>query len=243
MANSSLTHEQLTRKMCSLLPGDVLTNFDCPVHHKRRVLVLDRDDDGWLEFSGMSDSGLSIVVDPRGPFRWDDGRQTFSTKKGAAYGHVTATIEVLEGTGSEQSDWYRALSDPQYDPYNIDPNNLPGAYAERSIMAKINALLQRESDGDGGAQQVRNVSQALDLVCDGALDARQASLILYIINGVATKAVQDQQREHPLAGLEGMMGGSLSDMLMSMATFGDDDGDKAPRGNGRMDRTAHHHGR
>ncbi len=198
------TASRLTRIMRTLRPGDVITNLDCPKHRHHRILVLASRGGTKFDFSMKASNDLNIIRDPNGPYHWNDVEQTFENDSGDDYGHVGADTVVLQGAGLEEVEWYRSLPPAQSDRFFINPKNLTGTKVDPGTLAKIEALLNRVGDeDDDGAQQVRNVSHALELIFagTGALDARRASLMQLLINASVYAAQESLKREEQLRGL------------------------------------------
>lgn len=194
------SHSRLSRNMRNLRPGDVITNLDCVVHRSSRVLVLARRGDTWFDFSEKADGQLLIVRDAHGPWRWDDGAETFVNNDGEEYGHISPDTIVQEGAGLEQVQWYRELPAPESDRWFISPRHMLDAVGDPGTLAKLEAILARQKGADP-EQSIRNLSHALELIFagTGVLDNRRMRL-MHVLMHSQSRLSQHERRTDDLLG-------------------------------------------
>lgn len=95
-------------RMCALVPGDVLAPLSSFAPPGCRILVLDRDAEGWLTLSPPC-RDLRIVGDLKGSYRWSDDAETLVDREGNPHEGIDLGTEVVKRVGTEAAVEYREL--------------------------------------------------------------------------------------------------------------------------------------
>lgn len=168
---------QLNRAMNGLRPGDVLTNLNCSGCHDRKILVLAHVGDDRYDFSVRADQ-INIVRDREGPWRWVEHERLFRNKDGVAHDHIGSDVEVLEGAGVRELQWYRELPNPGLARFHIDPANALGNFRDPATEAKLEAIINRSDDNEGFA---RDLQQAIEFIFAGIPDVLDERRMRYLV--------------------------------------------------------------
>ncbi|QQR78837.1 MAG: hypothetical protein IPJ68_00975 [Candidatus Moraniibacteriota bacterium] len=178
--------------MNGLRPGDVLTNLNCGGCQNRQILVLARAGDYRYDFSVRADE-VKIIRDSKGPWRWVEHEQVFRNSDGLVHDHIGTEIEVREGAGLRELQWYRELPSPGLVRFHIDPRGALGSFRDPSTEAKLEAIVNRSDDNDGFA---RDLQQAVELIFAGSTDAvdeRRMRYLVSLVHAVGQKLGRDRQ--------------------------------------------------
>lgn len=233
----SMSPRQLTRAMNGLRPGDVLTNLNCPGCSSRKILVLARAGDDRYDFSVRHDN-INIVRDRNGPWRWNEHEQVFRNKEGDAHDHIGAEVEVLEGAGLRELQWFRELPNPAHVRFRINPRDAMASFIEPSTVAKMEAIINR-SGADDVAGFAADMQQAIDLIFVGStdvVDERRMRYLVTLTHSVAHK-ITENSRKRGLQEIFGsvIMGGpdGLAELLRGGLGNLDDELGRGPQGGRR----------
>lgn len=210
---------RLNRDMTGLRPGDVLTNLNCGGCRDKKILVLGRVDES-LDFSVRA-SELNIARDPEGPWRWNMAEMVFKNADGEVYDHIGSDVEVLEGAGLRELNWYRKLPQPVDTRFHIDAKRVLGDLQEPAILAKWQALLRR-SDND--QSMTVNMQLAIDLIfgdqAADMIDERRMRLLMSLVHNLAQQLGTNTLMRAKEA-TDGLMGrGRVGIKIMSLGPDG-----------------------